>query len=93
MPIWLGTQFSLVVQGERCVLYKVCSVYCKRCAVYIVQGVQCVLYKVCSVYWTRCAVCIVQGLRYAVCIVHDVQCVLYTCYLKNIALTKNIRMA
>ena len=56
--IWLGTQFTWPT--SMIYLYKVCSVYCTRCAVCIVQSVQCALYKVCSVYCTRCAVCIVH---------------------------------
>ena len=64
-PVWSSYQQDLVVQGEKCALYKVWSVYCTsvpcvlyKCSVCIVQDVQYVLYEVCSVYCTGCAVCI-----------------------------------
>ena len=45
-------QQDLVKQGVKCVLCKVCRVYCTRKAVYVVQGLQCVLYRVCKVNFT-----------------------------------------
>ena len=56
---WVKAAYQqyLVVQGVKCVLYKVlsgiaqvCNVYCTRCADCTVQGVHCVSYRVCSVY-------------------------------------------
>ena len=55
---------DLFVKGVQRVLFKVCSVYCTRCAMCIVQGLKCVLYKVCSVHCTRYVVCIVKGGQY-----------------------------
>ena len=53
--VWAAYQQDLVVQGVKCVLYKVWSVYC--------TSVPCVLYKVCRLYCTRCTVCIIQGVQ------------------------------
>ena len=48
-------QQDLVVQGGKCVLYKVSSVYC--------TSMQCILYQVCRLYCTGCTVCIIQGVQ------------------------------
>ena len=52
-PVQSAYQQNLVVQGVKCVLYKICSVYC--------TNVPFVLYNVRNMYCTRCAVGIVQG--------------------------------
>ena len=56
-PVWSAYLQDFVLLGVKCVLNKVCSVYCTsaqsvlyKVAVCIVQGVQCVLYRVCNVY-------------------------------------------
>ena len=45
-------QQDLAVQGGKCLLYKVLSVYC--------ASMTCVLYRVYRVYYTGCAVCILH---------------------------------
>ena len=75
-PVHSAYQQDLVEQGVQCLFYKVCRVYCTRCAVCIVHGLPYVLYKTCSMYCTRCSLCIVKGVKFVLYTQHF--CILYS---------------
>ena len=52
--VWAAQQQDSIVQGVKCILYKVWSVYC--------TSLPCRLYNVYRLYFTRCTECIIHVL-------------------------------